>query len=130
MPFFKNFLDWFKLKPKLEQIEPRLAFREREIWYVYFGTNIGFELDGKSDFLRPCLIIKKISKQTFYAIPLTSKPKTGSWYYPSFVQNKEGRYIFSQMKLVDAKRLKYFVETINEDEFIKIKTKFLEFFRE
>jgi hypothetical protein len=117
--FFKNFLNWFTLKPKLEKQKFRLSFREREIWYLYFGTNIGFEMDGKEEFLRPCLVIKKLSKETFYAIPLTSKAKNGSWYYPSFVQNKVGRYVFSQMKLVD--RLKYFVETISEKEFKKNK---------
>ena len=71
MTFFKNFLGWFQLKPELDKQNERLAFREREIWYAYFGTNIGFEIDGKEEFLRPCLIVKKISKETFYAIPLT-----------------------------------------------------------
>ena len=126
--FLKNFLEWFYIKPKLDNQNFRLSFREREIWYIYFGTNISFEIDGKEEFLRPCLVIKKLSKETFYAIPLTSKLKNGSWYYPSFVQNKVGRYIFSQMKLVDSTRLKYFVETVNEEEFGKIKSEFIRFF--
>jgi len=130
MPFLKNFLDWFKLKPKIYRQHFRLSFKEREIWYLYFGTNIGFEIDGKEEFLRLCLVIKKLSKETFYTIPLTSKVKNGSWYYPSFVQNKEGRYIFSQMKLVDSKRLKYFVERIDEHEFRKIKSEFIKFFNQ
>lgn len=126
--FLKNFVDWFRLKPNLDQVKSRLSFKEREVWFVYFGINVGFELDGKTDYLRPCLIVKKLSKETFLAIPLTSKPKNGSWYFPSFVQNLEGRYIFSQIRLFDAKRLKYFVETINEKEFRNIKQNFISFF--
>ena len=126
--FLKNFLDWFTLKPKLDEQTKRLKFKEREIWYVHFGANIGFELDGKAQHLRPCLVIKKISNETFYAIPLTSKVKNGSWYHPSLVKGKEGRYIFSQMRLLDAKRLNYFVETINEEDFNSIKKRFIEFF--
>jgi mRNA-degrading endonuclease toxin of MazEF toxin-antitoxin module len=126
--FFKNWKDWFSLKPKLDEQNFRLSFKEREIWYCYFGTNIGFEIDGKEEFLRPCLIIKKLSKETCYVIPLTSNLKTGSWYYPSFIQNKHGSYIFSQMKLIDSKRLKYFVERLDENKFLKIKTEFINFF--
>jgi hypothetical protein len=128
--FIKNFLDWFALKPKLDEQDFRLSFKEREVWYCYFGANIGFEIDGKEEFLRPCLIVKKLSKETFYAIPLTSKPKNGSWYYPSFVQNKHGSYIFSQMKLIDSKRLKYFVERLDENEFAKVKSEFINFFNQ
>ena len=127
--FIKNFTDWFKLKPDLDKRKLRLSFKEREIWYVYFGTNVGFEIDGKKGFLRPCLVIKKISKETCYVIPLTSKPKTGSWYYPSFVQNKNGSYIFSQMRLIDSKRLKYFVERLDEKKFLEVKSKFIKFFK-
>lgn len=130
MKIVKNFLEWFSLKPKLDNKKRRLRFKEREIWYIYFGTNIGFEIDGKKDCLRPCLIIKKLSNETLYALPLTSKIKNGSWYYPSFMNQKEGRYIFSQMKIIDAKRLKYFVETVNEKEFLKIKENFIKFFNE
>jgi PemK-like, MazF-like toxin of type II toxin-antitoxin system len=129
MSFIKNFIDWFVLKPKLENKIKRLKFKEREVWYLHFGANVGFEIDGKADYLRPCLIIKKISTETFFAIPLTSKLKDGSWYFPSLIKGKEGRYIFSQMRVLDAKRLNYFVETINEEEFMNIKIKFMEFFK-
>jgi mRNA-degrading endonuclease toxin of MazEF toxin-antitoxin module len=127
-PFIKHFTDWFNLKPKLDNLPRRLSFREREVWFAHFGVNVGFEIDGKDEFLRPCLVVKKISKQTFYAVPLTSKTKTGSWYLPSDIKGKQGSYILSQMRIMDAKRLKYFVETISEKEFEEVKLGFVNYF--
>lgn len=126
--FIKNFIGWFQIKPKIDTQEKRLRFKEREIWYVHFGVNVGFELDGKDEFLRPCLIIKKLSNETFYALPLTSKKKNGSWYFPSNMNKEEGRYVLSQIRSLDSKRLQYFVETISEKEFLEVKNAFLNFF--
>ena len=78
--------------------------------------------------MRPCLIIKKLSNETFYAIPLTSRMKNGTWYYKSFVNNQEGRFIFSQMRMLDSKRLAYDVEKLNKDTFLEIKNAFIDFF--
>jgi mRNA-degrading endonuclease toxin of MazEF toxin-antitoxin module len=126
--FIKNFLDWFKLKPRINNLKISPNFSQREIWYCHFGKNIGFEIDGKkSQFLRGVLVFKKLSKETFIGIPLTLKPKQGSWYYPSFVDNKNGSYIFSQVKTIDSERLFSRIERIDTKEFDKIKTTFLQF---
>jgi hypothetical protein len=126
--FIKNFLEWFKLKPSLNNLNISPNFSQREVWYCHFGTNIGFEIDGKkSQFLRAVLVLKKLSKETFIGIPLTSKTKNGSWYYPSFVDKKNGSYIFSQVKTIDSKRLFSRIERIETEEFEKIKTAFLQF---
>lgn len=126
--FLKNFLDWFQLKPKLDNLTQSASFSEREIWYCHFGVNVGFEIDDKkSEFLRAVLVFKKLSKETFIGIPLTSKAKNGSWYYPSFVDNKNGSYLFSQVKSIDSKRLFSRIERIDSEEFDKIKTAFLQF---
>jgi hypothetical protein len=76
MAFVKNFADWFRLKPVLDNAEDlnRVLFQEREVWNCHWGANIGFEIDGKNrDFLRPALVFKKLSHNTFIGIPLTSK---------------------------------------------------------
>ena len=126
----KNFDAWNDHKKKTDQKDKRLRFREREVWSVCFGVNVGFELDGSgnAESLRSCLVIKKLSNETFYALPLTSKLKNGSWYHPSVIKGIEGRYVLGQMKLLDAKRLKYLVETIPEKEFLRVKQGFVEFF--
>jgi mRNA interferase MazF len=128
--FIKNFGNWFKLKPKLNELKQVPHFSDREIWNCHLGVNIGFEIDGKkSSFLRPVLVLKKLSAQTFIGIPLTTKLKEGSWYYPSFVNEKEGRYIFSQIRTIDSKRLFNRIERIDTIEFKKIKAGLLDFLR-
>jgi mRNA interferase MazF len=128
MPFIKNFINWFKLKPKLDGNNLRPLFQEREVWNCHWGCNIGFELDGKNDkFIRPVLVLKKLTHNTFLAIPLTTKLKSGTWYVKSNIQNKEGRYIISQIRIVDSKRLYNKIERIPDEEFHKAKTRFINF---
>ena len=128
MAFIKNFINWFSLKPKLDGNNHRPLFQEREVWNCHLGCNIGFELDGKNDkFIRPALVLKKLTHNTFLAIPLTTKLKSGTWYVKSNIQNKEGRYIISQIRIVDSKRLYNKIERIPDEDFHKVKTRFINF---
>ncbi len=128
MTFFKNFLGWFETKPKLENLTKRPLFQEREVWNCYWGCNVGFELDGKNEkYIRPVLVLKKMTHNTFLGIPLTTKLKNGSWYVKSTVQNTEGRYILSQIRVIDSKRLSHKIEQISEKEFRTVKDRFLQF---
>ena len=125
MTSLKNFLNWFQIKPKLHDRSNIPSFSEREVWMCYFGTNIGFELDGKKEeALRPVIVFKKLSHETFLAIPLSTGRKKGSWYSPSFVSKREGRYCLNQIRMVDRKRLKYRIERIDENSFKKLKKRF------
>jgi len=45
---------------------------EKEIWYIRLGLNIWCEQNGKREFMRPVLVVKKIGNM-FFCIPLTSK---------------------------------------------------------
>ena len=47
----KRFLEWIGLKEKLHSnnFTPPF-FKEKEIWWCYFGENIGTEMNGKGDF--------------------------------------------------------------------------------
>ena len=121
----KSFFKWFEIKPKLNEEKQRPPFQEREVWMCHFGTNIGFELDGKNDeLLRPVVVFKKLSHETFLAIPLSGHQKIGSWYSPSCVNGKDGRYCLNQIRMIDAKRLKYCVEQITSNDFKKLKSDF------
>ena len=130
MTFIKNFLDWFKIKPKLHDEKQRPLFQEREVWMCHLGSNIGFELDGKQkEHLRPIIVFKKLSKNTLLVIPLSSHQKNGTWYSPSFIKNREGRYCLNQIRMIDSKRLKYWIEQITSDDFAKLKKDFDNFLK-
>jgi mRNA interferase MazF len=128
---FKDFINWFKIKPILDNLQQRPLFEEREVWYCSFGENIGREVNGKNNpnysdklFLRPVLIFKKLNKETFIGLPLTSKEKTGTWFYRIKIHNSESRIIFSQIRTMDAKRLKFQIYKIGKKEFQDILIRF------
>ena len=128
MTLFKNFLDWFQLKPKINRDKKRPMFQEREVWMCHLGTNVGFELDGKkAECLRPVIVFKKLSKETFLAIPISSGWKKGSWYSRSSIQGREGRFCLNQIRMIDSKRLKYWIEQITSDDFDTLKKDFNRF---
>ena len=78
----KNFKKWHSIKALLDKKKKEIYFKEREIWWCSLGLNIGFEQDGKNyRFERPVLILKKFSKDLFWALPSTSQDKTGEYYY-------------------------------------------------
>lgn len=82
MSFIKNFLQWFELKPSLDQnnYQPRFA-KESELWWCHLGENIGSEISGKGvSFARPCIILVKFLKYSFFVIPCSTQIKEGSWF--------------------------------------------------
>jgi len=123
--FLKSYNLWHKLKLFLNNEKQRVYFHEKEIWFCHLGENVGFEQDGRGmSFLRPVLILKKFNNQVFWAIPLTKTIKNGDYYY-SFCFNKKlkSTAILSQIRLIDAKRLKYKSGGLQTAEFTEIKEK-------
>jgi mRNA interferase MazF len=104
----KKFEIWFPVKSKLDNNKHRPPyFKEGEIWWSYIGENIGIESNGKSNaFTRPVLVFKKYDQYSFLAIPLTTKPKTGSWYHTVCIKNVKQTATLSQGRVMDYRRLK------------------------
>ncbi|OJI09357.1 MAG: hypothetical protein COV08_01355 [Candidatus Vogelbacteria bacterium CG10_big_fil_rev_8_21_14_0_10_49_38] len=104
----KNFDQWNKKKKVVNEKQTKdIFFKEREIWWINLGANVGYELDGKNEeFSRPIIIFRKFNKNTFWALPLTTKNKSGPYYFsfclPDGSQNSVN---LSQLRLIDAKRL-------------------------
>lgn len=104
----KDFPKWHKKKSHIENDRPRVFFKEREIWLCYLGENVGFEQDGRGDeFLRPVVILKKFNNEVLWAVPLTRTDKKNKYYFSFEFGNEKSVAILSQIRLVDAKRLKY-----------------------
>lgn len=122
----KDFLKWHKKKKEIHEDRPRVFFHEREVWFCYLGANVGFEQDGSGDdFLRPIIILKKFNNEVLWVVPLTKKRKKNHKYYFEFY-SKSGvgsSAILSQIRLIDAKRLKYKIGDMSASDFDAFKAK-------
>ena len=120
----KDFKKWIQSKQIVHNERPRIFFKEREVWFSYVGENIGFEQDGRGDeYLRPVLVLKKFNKEVCWVVPLTRNQKKGAYYFSFTLNNEISTAVLSQIKLVDAKRLKYKIGDIFNNDFIQVKIK-------
>jgi mRNA-degrading endonuclease toxin of MazEF toxin-antitoxin module len=118
---------WNEVKKELDNLDNKVFFKEREIFWMSIGENIGFEQNGKGEiFSRPVLIVKKFSKNIFYGIPLSTKIKEGSFFYTFTFQSKQSNALLVQGRLFDSKRLENKMGMIDKDEFKRLKIKLRE----
>lgn len=119
----KNFEEWSKLKRQIQDKKHiPLGYKEREIWWVSLGQNIGAEEDGKNqNFARPVLIIKGFSKFLFWGIPLSTTKKQGAYYYKIEVSARTSNVLLSQLRALDTHRLIKKHGMLNKTDFVHIK---------
>jgi mRNA interferase MazF len=119
----KDFDNWNEKKKIIHNRTDTLFFHKREIWWCALGINVGFEQNGHGkEYLRPAIILKGMSKQTCYIVPLTAsssehplRPSVG------VVDGKEARALLSQLRLIDSKRLAKKIGYLDKDIFEKIR---------
>lgn len=123
-----TFNKWNEIKKSVQNENLLVGFKDREIFYMKMGKNVGYEQDGKGDeFVRPVVILKGFNESIFFGIPLSTKIKEGKFYY-EFQFNKKGKIVsnialLSQMRLFSTKRLLNKIGVINTDDFKKMKNK-------
>ena len=90
----------------------------KEIWYAKLGINVWYEQDGKTEFKRAILVIKKLGN-LFLVLPMTTKQKENRYHYKlqSF-KGKPSWLILSQIKTIDKNR---FIEKIGEIHYSELK---------
>lgn len=116
------FKRWITNKIKIHLSEKIVYFKERQIWWVALGQNVGSEQNGKHEnFERPVLVLKKYNADMFLAVPTTSKTKNGAYRYVVKTENNDIVINFSQMRTLGRKRLIRPVGDISKEEFEKIK---------
>lgn len=122
----KRFLEWIGLKERLHNQEHQPPmFKEGEIWWCYLGENIGAEVNGKgAQFTRPALIFRKYDRFSFFAIPLTTKNKTGTWFYSFTHGGKLQTAQLAQGRVVSYKRLKERMGKIDSADYKRIREAF------
>ena len=124
----KDYKEWIKNKSLIHNERPRVYFKEREIWFCHLGENIGYEQDGRGEsFLRPVVVVKKFNNELLWAVPLTTNKKISSFYFSFIFSGKHSTGILSQIRPIDAKRLKYKIGDISQVDFEVLKTKIRQF---
>lgn len=124
---FKKFLEWIGLKEKIHETSkgPKL-FKEGDIWWCALGENIGIEINGKGQmFSRPVLVYRKLSRDGFMAIPLSTKIKEGTWYIKIDFQGKCHTLNIAQSRVISSSRMYNKIGELNEGDFKKVKDGFL-----
>ena len=126
---YSQYNNWNEIKITIENENIIVGFKERDIFYMNMGKNIGFEQDGKGEnFVRPVVIIKGFNKNMFFGIPLSTKIKEGKFYYKFQFQKKDELVkniaLLSQMRLFNTKRLLNKIGVISKEDFESLKNEF------
>ncbi|MDO8454900.1 MAG: type II toxin-antitoxin system PemK/MazF family toxin [Sulfurimonas sp.] len=121
----KNFDDWNVVKKQVDSKSEIITYKERDIFWVNLGENVGFEQNGKDTaFLRPVVVIRKFSKNLFFGVPLSTSTKDGNFFYQfSFIENKISTALLVQAKTFDVKRLERRIGMIGKRDFEIMKEK-------
>ena len=121
---FKKLLQfWCKKKEEIHENGISKVFYNREIWFASLGVNIGYEQNGKGEeFLRPVIILKKLSPKMAICIPLTTREKIGTWYFSiKNSGNKKATASLGQIRTIYVNRLSYKIGKVDKSEFYNLK---------
>lgn len=103
----KDFDGWNSKKKEINsKFHKPPMFKERDIWWVSVGINVGFEEDGKHEkFIRPVLVVKKFNRMLFLGVPMSTKMKDNQYYLPVTIQDKTVSVLISQIRVFSALRI-------------------------
>jgi len=119
---------WNEVKKHIDTLDKNINLKEGNIYLLSIGKNIGNESYGKGDiFLRPVLVLKKLGHNYFIGVPLTSKKKIGSYFFEFLYKDNPSYAMFNQVKTINSKRILKYHGKIKQDDFKKLKEKFVKF---
>lgn len=122
------FLDWTKRKIRIQASTRAIYFYEREIWWVSLGENIGSEEDGKhAQFERPVLVLKRVSADLLFVIPISTVIKGGSWYVTFDFHGGQRSALLVQTRSISSQRLIRKMGTIEKTVFRVIQTSLISY---
>ena len=101
----KDFDKWNELKKKIENYSNSLIIREWEIWWSSLWINTKTESCGKwPEFRRPVLIIKKLSNDTCFILPLSTKIKSWTWFANYEINWMQYTALLYQLRMIHTNR--------------------------
>ena len=118
----QEFLEWHEKKSNIHSKKYRVYFKERDIWWCSIGQNVGYEQNGKGkNFARPVIVLRKLSNEVFWGLPLTTQMKFGKYYTQLASSDDKVRTVtLSQLRLIDSKRLLDKIGIIPDSEHQKL----------
>lgn len=120
----KKFDNWNEIKKSLHDEHKAVIFKERDIFWVSIGVNIGYEQDGKGEiFSRPVVIVKKYNNNLFFGVPLSTTIREGSFFFSFDFNNEISSALLVQGRVYDAKRLENKIGMISKNDFESLKSK-------
>ena len=121
--------EWGIVKAELQTEASSVLFKEGEVWWANVGMNLGEEIFGKGDrFKRPVLVFRKITKNLFLGLPITSQERNGDWYVPIVLPGRPRWAMLHQVKVFDKKRLVQRLGTLKELDLENIHERFRAFY--
>ncbi len=128
----KEFERWNKIKIAANSRDAEnILIQKGAIWLMQVGVNIGSEMDGKGqDFVRPIIVVKKINRDTFFGVPISSKIKTNYFRLHFQLFSEDRVAVLSQLKLYDKKRCIRFMSVLTKEKLGEISQRLSEFFLE
>ncbi len=116
---------WNDVKQITEKTKKKVYFKERDIFWLKIGENIGFEQNGKGNkFQRPVLVVKRYTNDMFLGIPLSTTLREGSFYFQfEFIKGQMSTALLVQHRLFSSKRFIKKIGKINQNDFICLKKK-------
>lgn len=120
---YKDFDEWNTVKKGVDGSGLPKLYHTREIWWCSLGVNIGFEQNGGGqEYQRPVLILKGMSKDTCYVIPLTGSTQINKNRVAiGLVDNIQATAIISQIRLIDTRRLVEKIGFLDKTKFNEIR---------
>lgn len=129
----KLYDEWNMVKKNTEKQNFTLTVKPREIYWVKIGQNIGSEEFGKdTDFTRPVIIIRRLTKDLFIGVPITTTLKNNDYFHQFSYTNKtrgivENSAMILQLRTFSIKRVLNKIGKVGTKDFEKIieKTKMI-----
>ena len=117
-----EFDEWNSHKKEIHFKDKKVYIKEGRVYLVVVGYNIGAEVYGKGKyFLRPVVVLKKLSSKTFLGIPLTTKE---NGFFSLIYKNVKSYAMFNQARTFDVKRIFKYHGMIKRSDFYKLKEEF------
>lgn len=75
------------------------------------------------------MIFRKVGREQFYGLPLTSREKSGPFYRLVHYGDSAGNVCLSQLRVFSTKRLIRKINVVGEEEFTDLQDTFVRFFK-